>query len=776
MENGHGGNLSDKFLGLVLNDKGNASNNNNNNDSLFQVMKAVEAAEATIKHQVEESNRLKTELLIKSQELEKYKLEESIGRKPHCDPWKEHLRGNYEVHQSVPAVNNLEDRIRIMGNTSAVDPSSTMVLRQDLKPNVEDAALQSRSDIQSESSKNNGTLKVLSGGQAHADVSGPSQLSSPSTTSFSPTRYQIDGEYDPRFNLSGQGLMPMAEVNNPSSLWKQDLVLKIREHEEEIMQLRKHLSEYSIKEAQIRNEKYVLEKRIAYMRLAFDQQQQDLVDAASKALSYRQDIIEENIHLTYQLQAAQQERTTFVQSLLPLLAEYSLQPPVPDAQSIVSNVKVLFKHLQEKLILTESKLKESQYQLAPWRSDLNQSNIAPQASSHSTSAALINSNKNGLELVAQPTFSHGEIPTNSDAQGATDWDLLGHHQDGLGGVGKNLDDDMRYSPLASRDSAMQAIPAQLAGNHDDPHATRYGEETANKQVKFRVPVSNSEMDDPDAEEQSERDHSSNWPAGHTAYTSTLDDPNSSYSPYLAPVLEEPSSSFSEGADDDPLPAIEGLQISGEAFPGRQLQACGYSINGTTSCNFEWVRHLEDGSVNYIDGAKQPNYLVTADDVDTYLAIEVQPLDDRKRKGELVKVFANEHRKITCDHEMQNYIEKTFYSGHASYRVSVSTGYLDIWEPATLAIKREGYSIKCTGPSGLLVTEKFSPTTTVTIPYGNATEFLIIGSSGTEHLLRADSSTTDVSCTRDTIVLTLRLFIIRASEKRKGRKRGLFFHK
>jgi hypothetical protein len=31
------------------------------------------------------------------------------------------------------------------------------------------------------------------------------------------------------------------------------------------------------------------------------------------------------------------------------------------------------------------------------------------------------------------------------------------------------------------------------------------------------------------------------------------------------------------------------------------------------------------------GAKQPNYLVSADDVDTLLAIEVQPLDDRKRK-------------------------------------------------------------------------------------------------------------------------------------------------
>lgn len=33
----------------------------------------------------------------------------------------------------------------------------------------------------------------------------------------------------------------------------------------------------------------------------------------------------------------------------------------------------------------------------------------------------------------------------------------------------------------------------------------------------------------------------------------------------------------------------------------------------------------------VTGAKQPTYLVTADDVDTYLAIEVQPLDNRKRK-------------------------------------------------------------------------------------------------------------------------------------------------
>lgn len=50
------------------------------------------------------------------------------------------------------------------------------------------------------------------------------------------------------------------------------------------------------------------------------------------------------------------------------------------------------------------------------------------------------------------------------------------------------------------------------------------------------------------------------------------------SQYFEPLLT--------AGDDDPLPAIEDLQISGEPYPGHELQACGYSINGTTSCNFE----------------------------------------------------------------------------------------------------------------------------------------------------------------------------------------------
>lgn len=38
-------------------------------------------------------------------------------------------------------------------------------------------------------------------------------------------------------------------------------------------------------------------------------------------------------------------------------------------------------------------------------------------------------------------------------------------------------------------------------------------------------------------------------------------------------------------EGDPVPAVEGLSISGEARPGRFLQVCGWAINGTTRCDF-----------------------------------------------------------------------------------------------------------------------------------------------------------------------------------------------
>lgn len=750
-----GANLVHKFADLSLSSSNNGppnsnfthSNSSNNNDGLFQVMKAVEAAEAAIRQQAEENAILRTErteLQRKIQELEKYKPDISTDQGPSLiDHLDDHCHGPHRAHQVDSSVVSEGDGVGGSGGTFLNDHSDATV-QQHIMQNNEERSIQARSESHFDNRKIDGTLKVLSGGQRMVDSAGLSQFSSPSTTPFSPSTHQTN----PQFNLSGHGLMPMAEVDN-SSLWKQELFVKMREHEEEILQLRRHLGDYTIKEEQIRNEKYILEKRIAYMRMAFDQQQQDLVDAASKAISYRQEIIEENIRLTYALQAAQEERSVFVSSVLPLLAEYSLQPPVSDTKSIVGNLKVLFKHLQEKLIITESKLKESHYQLTPWRTDVNTSNFPLQSPSHPS----------GLELTT-----------------TTDWDMLGQQKGGLGdGLPQSLDPDdrVRYSPLASRNAASQDVHAPLSVSQRDLRSMHYTEETTAKQATFSDPFSSTEMDDLQVEgQQNEAEPNANWVSKNSPYSTTVDDPTSSYSPYLPPVLEEPSSSYSEAGEDDPLPGIEDLQITGDAFPGQALTACGISINGTTSCNFEWVRHLEDGSVNYIEGAKQPNYLVTADDIDTVLAIEVQPLDDRKRKGEIVTVFANGHSKITCDPIMQKSIEKTLYNGQASFRVSLLTRFLEIWEPATLAIKSDAYSIKGTRPNGVLVTEKFLPTTSVIISLGSAAEFSIISSDGVEHRLREENSDADVSSSRDAIVLTLRLFIMKAAEKKRRKKKNL----
>ncbi|RAL50103.1 hypothetical protein DM860_007777 [Cuscuta australis] len=730
MENG-GGSLEDKFARLRMQDPGSTSGNKN--DGLFQVIKAVEAAEITIKQQVEENNQLRFELQKKILELETYK---SGGLRSENCHLPEQLDGYH--HQLHGTFSHFENQTGLPNNT----PRHT--LSDNLVQNDLCSTLQEHGESSRDPDNANGILRVHFSGQNPPDPS-----------SFFPSRYQKEGEQDRGLNAPGHGLMPISELNNPNS------VKQILDQEQEILQLRNHLGEYLIKEAQICNEKCVLEKRIAYMRMAFDQQQQDLVDAASKAISYRQDIIEENIRLAYALQAAQQEKSTFVSSLLPLLEEYSLQPLEADAQSIVSNIKILFRHLQERLLSTEAKLKESQYQLAPWSSDVN-SNFEMSPADY----AVI---KDGLDLVAG-------VISSSDPQTERVWDpSVRPHFDITGDATKGMaGNDFGSSPSASREVVLVGASTQFSITRDQNISKLKNEEIPTKQVTFSEISNSNATDDPDNERtNNDREPSVSWVSKSSPYVTSQEDPMSTYSSYLPPVMEEPTTSYSEAADDDPLPAIEGLQISGEAYPGRELQASGYSIHGTTSCIFEWIRHMEDGSYIYIDGAQQPVYLVTADDVDTYLAIEVRPLDDRKRKGEAVKVFANEHKKITCDSDMQNFIERTLSSGHASFNVSLWTGYLDIWEPAILAIKRDGFSIKCSGTNSVVVVDKFSPSITVSIPFACSGDFSVTDSRGDRHLLRV----TNISYSRDAIVLIMKYLILKAGEKkRKTRKRSLFFNK
>lgn len=180
---------------------------------------------------------------------------------------------------TIPAdgIQNVDNN-STLDNSSVHDFSNTMVLHKNLIHNYEDLKMQSLEERNSDNCKSNGMLNILASGQAATDNSGFSQLSSPSTTSFSPNRYltcqhcspkmgdsasysfftpfshsyksisiaifsfryQTHGElFNPQFSLSGQGLMPVSELNNSSNLkqvlTQNPLILESKSGEQEFV-------------------------------------------------------------------------------------------------------------------------------------------------------------------------------------------------------------------------------------------------------------------------------------------------------------------------------------------------------------------------------------------------------------------------------------------------------------------------------------------------------------------------------------------------------------
>ncbi|CAN1132327.1 hypothetical protein LINPERPRIM_LOCUS14327 [Linum perenne] len=214
---------------------------------------------------------------------------------------------------------------------------------------------------------------------------------------------------------------------------------------------------------------------------------------------------------------------------------------------------------------------------------------------------------------------------------------------------------------------------------------------------------------------------------------------------------------------DDGPGIEGFQIVGDAAPGERLLGCGYPVRGTSLCMFQWVRHLDDGTRQYIDGATNPEYIVTADDVDKVIAVECIPMDDQGRQGELVRRFANGQHKIKCDPDMQSEIDTYIANGEATFSVLLLMDTSENWEPIDLVLQRSGYRMKSKVTIELVFAEKFSKDLSIKIPSGS-TQFVLMSSDGTSYPL----STSTVRM-RETLVLTMRMFQSKAlDDKRKGR--------
>ncbi|XP_021850519.1 uncharacterized protein [Spinacia oleracea] len=390
-------------------------------------------------------------------------------------------------------------------------------------------------------------------------------------------------------NSASWGLKGDGSFKNPEE--QKELSGQARTQEHEISFLRGEVTQAHIKEMQLLNEKYALERKFSDLRMAMDEKQKESITSALNELAHRKADLDENVRLTNDLKDAEEQRYIFMTSLVGLLAEFGTWPGVTNAASLCMNLK----HLYDKLHL------------------------------------------------------------NLERENST------------------------------------------ATNH---------------------------------------------------------------------VWREVNTGTGVLLPEEEGPGIEGFQITGEAKPGFKLLGCGYPVRGTSLCMFQWVRHLQDGTRHYIEGATNPEYVVTADDVDKSIAVECIPMDENGRQGELVRRFANDQNKITCDPDMQAEIDSYISTGQADFSVLVlQLDSFENWGAATFSLRRSGFQVRINKTGNVQIAEKFSENLSIKIPGGLSTQFVLTCSDLTSHPF---STYNDVR-TRDTLVLTIRMFQSKAlDDRRKGK--------
>ncbi|XP_016697672.1 uncharacterized protein [Gossypium hirsutum] len=473
-----------------------------------------------------------------------------------------------------------------------------------------------------------------------------------------------------------------------------ELHLRVSAQKEEIRRLREQIAVECVKELQLLNEKCALERKFSDLRMAIHEKQNESITSATNELARRKADLEENLKLTHDLKAAEDERYIFMSSLLGLLAEHGLWPHVVNASAITSSVKHLHDQLEWKIRTSHDRIRELTGVLGTHAGGGSHEKDRP------NSGILKNQNPH------RSTASHGFSPTN-------------HHMD-----------EQHHMPPET----------MLRYMHDSDHTV--------KNLGFndlgRQQLSNGNS-------QEFLFHSDRGVPGPN--------PDRAFDKGFVRVgpedmtndaLYQPDEMASQGSED--WPGIEGFQIIGDATPGEKLLGCGFPVRGTTLCMFQWVRHLQDGTRQYIEGATNPEYVVTADDVDKLIAVECIPMDDQGRQGELVRLFANDQNKIKCDPEMQNEIDSFISGGQAIFTVLLLVDSSENWEPATLTLRRSSYQIKINSTEAVEISEKYSKELSIKVPSGLSTQFVLTCSDGSSRPF----STYNVRM-RDTLVLTMRMF-------------------
>ncbi|KAJ0970797.1 hypothetical protein J5N97_018756 [Dioscorea zingiberensis] len=494
-----------------------------------------------------------------------------------------------------------------------------------------------------------------------------------------------------------------------------ELYSRYQSQEEEIRLLRKGIADACAKEIQSLKEKHILERKLSDLRMALGEKQKDAVSDALNQLNQRKSYIETNLMLDNEIKVAEEDAYAFTSSLLNLLSEYNIRPPGLDSSTIVNNVKHLYLDMHRKLRSAHAGFDNTNNLIGRQAGGIA-SNIhqAPNSTKDQPSFAYMDSNMNDFHRY--DTLNEMRLESSGYQRAIQDPDVAPIKEVNFP---PSPDLQYRFGNDKLRD---------VGGTNTSDYVDGIGEARTRKasiDAQFHMPT----------------------------------------------MHERHASSLSEG--EFHLPGIEGFQIFGEAKPGCTLQACGYPINGTSLCVFQWVRHLENGTRQSIEGATVPDYVVTVDDVDTLLAVDCIPMDDSGHQGELVSLFANNQNKITCDPEMQKEIDTLASAGRAIFSVLLLKDSSEDWEQTNLILKRSGYQIKVNNTDTIIVEEKYSPDLCIKVPYGLSTQFVLMCSDGTSLPLSTNgtsqSSSTDSVRLRDMIVLTMRTFQSKALDsKRKGK--------
>uniref|UniRef100_A0A2P2M6A7 Uncharacterized protein LOC105115869 isoform X2 n=1 Tax=Rhizophora mucronata TaxID=61149 RepID=A0A2P2M6A7_RHIMU len=261
-------------------------------------------------------------------------------------------------------------------------------------------------------------------------------------------------------------------------------------------------------------------------------------------------------------------------SLLDLLAEYGFWPRVMNASSISNSIKCLHDQMQWKIRTSHERIKELTL--------ITGSHLEHNNNDYDHSGMLM------AKVPSQSTDPLVNSPSNHQTNG------------------KSLDSaDIMKQYLEDKASLM--INGEMHQHLNN---------SSNSEFSFKL---DRNVSDP---------MSNNFPSKGMANMGAGEAKD-----WLHPssTRDEVASSGSGGS-----PGVEGFQIIGDATPGGRLLGCGYPVRGTSLCMFQWVRLLEDGTRQYIEGATNPEYVVNADDIDTLIAVECIPMDDHGHQTQICK--------------------------------------------------------------------------------------------------------------------------------------------